>query len=109
MTEDVIIATVGAILGGLGVELLRFWKERTKDNKKVITEVQVHQIGDNAKIRQELWQEIAGLREELRESKRELDEWKDKYYQLETKHNRIQLKYEDTLEKLKKLEHLDDV
>jgi chromosome segregation ATPase len=66
-----VFGVIGTVLGGIGVELLRRLAARSE--KK---------MDDAAKIRQELWAELAVVRDEVSDLRTELDEWKEKYFKL---------------------------
>lgn len=66
-----LIGLAGTALGGIGVEILR--RREARSEKK---------MDDAAKIRQELWDELAVVRSEVKDLRDELDEWKEKYFKL---------------------------
>lgn len=70
MSESV-IALVSAVFGGAGLKAMEVWLTRgkTKDDTA-------------AALRKELREEVQGLRNELNNVEKELDEWKQKYYDL---------------------------
>lgn len=65
------LALIGAILGGSGLKFIEHWLSQSK-------------VKDDSasKFRDELRNEVSSLREELRTTEKDLDEWKGKYYTL---------------------------
>lgn len=65
------LALIGAILGGSGLKFIEHWLSRSK------------QRDDSAsKFRDELRAEVTNLRDDLRQTEKDLDDWKQKYYTL---------------------------
>ena len=65
----VIFSLLGTVFGGVGMKLIdRFFARGEK------------KVDDAAKLRKELWDELNSLREEVRNMRKELDGWKEKYF-----------------------------
>lgn len=65
------IALIGTVFGGAGLKAVEVILTKSKTKDDIATQ-----------IRSELRTEVQGLREELRRVEDELDEWKQKYYDL---------------------------
>jgi len=88
MNEYVIpvLAVVGTVFGGAGLEVTRRWLNRTKDRDDTATE-----------LRKELRDELASLKKELDDVEAELDVWKQKYYDLLQQFVSVKGQLEDSL------------
>ncbi len=69
--NESIIALISAIFGGAGLKVLEVWLTRGRVKDDTATA-----------FRNELRQELLGLRQELNDVETELDTWKKKYYDL---------------------------
>ncbi len=65
------LALIGALLGGSGLKVVEYWLTRSRAKEDSATA-----------MRNELREEVRGLREELRLAEDELDKWRGKYYEL---------------------------
>lgn len=74
-TSEAIVAAIAAVVGGISVKLFDRWFARS-DQREIDSRVSSDQI------RKELWDEIHKLRDDILKVHKELDLWRDKYYQL---------------------------
>lgn len=77
------IALIGAVFGGAGLKLVEHLVNRSK-----------LRIDAAADIREELREEINSLRKEVRVLSSDLDEWKNKYYLLLERFNRMKIEHQ---------------
>lgn len=63
------LALIGALLGGSGLKFIEHWLSRPKVRDDAATV-----------FRNELREEVRALREELRQTEKQLDDWRAKYY-----------------------------
>lgn len=81
-----LIALLGALFGGAGLEFIRRWLDKAKEKDDTATA-----------LRNELRSELTALKTELQGVERELDEWKAKYYEVVEKYITIKVQYENIL------------
>lgn len=81
-----VLALIGTLFGGAGLEVTRRWLNRSKDRDDTATE-----------LRKELREELASLKKELDEVEEELDEWKTKYFTLLEQFVNVKGQLEDAL------------
>lgn len=81
-----VFALVGTLFGGAGLEVTRRWLNRSKDRDDTATE-----------LRKELREELASLKKELDQVEAELDEWKNRYYDLLQQFVSVKGQLEDAL------------
>lgn len=86
-----LLALIGTIFGGVGLKVVEALLNRSKTQSDLASQ-----------IRQELREEVQGLREELRRVEGELDNWKFKYYELLDQFYKRGIKPEDP-------EHVDQM
>lgn len=89
-----IIAALGAVMGGVGLEVTRRLLNRSKEKSDVATA-----------IRAELRAEIVGLKKEIDDLEHELDDWKAKYYQLKEEYLRARYSLEGELRERHSMPH----
>lgn len=75
-----VIALIGTLFGGMGLKLTENILGRSRERNDLATQLRV-----------ELRAEVTELKNELRRVESELDDWKDKYYQLKD----MFIKYEE--------------
>ena len=95
-----IIALLGTIFGGAGLEFIKRWLGKAKEKDDTATA-----------LRNELRGELTSLKTELSNVERELDEWKAKYYEVVEKYLTVKIQYENALRLLadKKIEEPKEV
>lgn len=74
--EQIALAVVNVLLGGVIVRLIDFRLTREKGR-----------IDDAIALRKELWEEVHENRDAIASLNKEVDMWKDRYFQLERKYN----------------------
>jgi hypothetical protein len=84
-----IFALIGTIFGGAGLEFVKRWLGKAKDKDDTATE-----------LRNELRGELTALKQELAGVEKELDEWKQKYYDVVEKYLTVKIQYENALRQL---------
>ena len=84
-----LIALIGTIFGGAGLEFVKRWLGKAKDKDDTATA-----------LRNELRGELTSLKTELSNVERELDEWKAKYYDVVEKYLTVKIQYENALRQL---------
>ena len=84
-----IIALLGTIFGGAGLEFIKRWLGKAKDKDDTATA-----------LRNELRGELTSLKQELAEVEKELDDWKAKYYDVVEKYLTVKIQYENALRQL---------
>jgi hypothetical protein len=90
-----IIALLGTLFGGAGLEFIKRWLGKAKERDDTATA-----------LRNELRGELTSLKKELANVEKELDEWKAKYYEVVERYLTIKIQYENALRLLaeKKIE-----
>jgi septal ring factor EnvC (AmiA/AmiB activator) len=89
MSEEVILALISAGFSGVVLKLMdRIFEKRAQREQKNIEEKRLD-FEEASEIRLELRDEIKELRTRQDNLQNELDEWKEKYYQLERRYNLI--------------------
>lgn len=83
------LALIGALLGGSGLKFIEHWLSRPKVKEDVASS-----------FRNELREEVKNLREELRKTETELDEWRAKYYALMDEFSRAKIERDNALQKI---------
>jgi septal ring factor EnvC (AmiA/AmiB activator) len=66
-----LIALIGTVFGGAGLEFIKRWLSKAKDRTDIATE-----------LRAELRQDLNNLKKEMDAMEDQLIEWKDKYYDM---------------------------
>lgn len=84
-----IIALLGTIFGGAGLEFVKRWLSKAKDKDDTATQ-----------LRNELRGELTSIKTELANVEKELDEWKAKYYEVVEKYLTVKIQYETALKLL---------
>jgi uncharacterized protein (DUF3084 family) len=84
-----LIALLGTIFGGAGLEFIKRWLNKAKEKDDTATA-----------LRNELRSELTGLKTEMQAVEKELDEWKAKYYDVVEKYLTIKIQYEQALRQL---------
>src|ERR1044072_8397131 len=79
-----IIALLGTLFGGAGLEFIKRWLGKAKDDTAT-------------DLRNELRGELTSIKTELANVERELDEWKAKYYEVVEKNLTVKIQYENAL------------
>ena len=90
-SSDALIALIGTLFGGGGLELIRRALAKSKEREDSATS-----------LRNELRTELNSLKHEMLEVEKELDKWKLKYYELFEKYLLVKLQYEEALTELEK-------
>lgn len=90
-SSDALIALIGTLFGGGGLELIRRALAKSKEREDSATA-----------LRNELRTELTSLKAEMLSVEKELDEWKLKYYELFEKYLLVKLQYEEALSELEK-------
>lgn len=95
-----LIALAGTIFGGAGLEFIKRWLGKAKEKDDTATA-----------LRNELRGELTSLKTELAGVEKELDEWKQKYYDVVEKYLTVKIQYENALRQLaeKKIEEAGKV
>lgn len=83
------LALVGALLGGSGLKFIEHWLSRPKVKEDVASS-----------FRNELREEVKNLRDELRKTEKELDEWRSKYYALMDEFSRAKIDRDNALQRI---------
>lgn len=81
-----IIALLGTLFGGAGLEFIKRWLGKAKEKDDTATD-----------LRNELRGELTSIKTELANVERELDEWKAKYYEVVEKYLTVKIQYENAL------------
>lgn len=81
-----IIALLGTLFGGAGLEFIKRWLGKAKEKDDTATD-----------LRNELRGELTSIKTELAAVERELDEWKAKYYEVVEKYLTVKIQYENAL------------
>jgi regulator of replication initiation timing len=83
------LALIGALLGGSGLKFIEHYLNRPK-------------VKDDAAqaFRNELREEVKNLREELRKTETELDNWRQKYYALLDEFSKAKIDRDNALQKI---------
>lgn len=81
-----IIALLGTLFGGAGLEFIKRWLGKAKEKDDTATA-----------LRNELRGELTSIKNELATVERELDEWKAKYYEVVEKYLTVKIQYENAL------------
>jgi uncharacterized protein (DUF3084 family) len=84
-----IIALLGTIFGGAGLEFIKRWLGKAKEKDDTATN-----------LRNELRTELTALKAEMAAVEKELDEWKAKYYDVVEKYLTVKIQYENLLRQL---------
>lgn len=79
MLEPAWIALIGTVCGGVGLKVAEHWLGRSKVK-----------VDDAARIRDELRLEITAQREEIKQLEKDVDRWRDEYYNLREKYMTLQ-------------------
>src|SRR3990167_11016605 len=91
--DGTIIAVISAILGGAGTKIIEKIFDSKHKNMQTVT-LQAKQSLDEAnRIRKELREEITFLKEDVASMKREIGEWRTKYYTLLDDYTELKAKY----------------
>lgn len=88
-SQDALIALFGTIFGGAGLEIIRRILAKSKEKEDSATA-----------FRNELRTELTSLKVEMSTVEKELDMWRQKYYELFEKYIFIKVKYEEAVKKL---------
>src|SRR6476469_7125016 len=88
-SQDALIALAGTIFGGAGLEILRKILTKSKDREDSATN-----------IRNEIRGELTSLKAEMATVEKELDMWRQKYYELFEKYILIKVQYDSVLKQL---------
>jgi uncharacterized coiled-coil DUF342 family protein len=83
------LALIGALLGGSGLKFIEYYLNRPKVKDDAATT-----------FRNELREEVKNLREELRKTEAELDNWRQKYYALLDEFSQAKLDRDQALKKI---------
>lgn len=76
--DTAILALLGTIFAGVGLEVIKNWF--TRGQKKIDAATEMRQ--ELRKEAEDLKADAAALREEIRKVEKELDAWKEKYFLL---------------------------
>ena len=95
-----IIALVGTIFGGAGLEFIKRWLGKAKERDDTATA-----------LRNELRGELTSIKQELANVEKELDEWKTKYYDVVEKYLTVKIQYENLMRQMNanRLEETTDI
>jgi len=95
-----LMALIGTLFGGAGLEFIRRWLGKAKEKDDTATA-----------LRQELRTELTAMKVEQAALEKELDEWKQKYYDVVEKYLTIKIQYENAVALLreKKIEEPKEV
>lgn len=74
-----VIALIGTIFGGAGLELIKRWLGKAKEEDDTATA-----------LRKELRDELRALRQEMNDVEKQVTEWKDRYYEVMEKKMRVE-------------------
>lgn len=83
------LALIGALLGGSGLKFIEHYLSRPKIKDDTATQ-----------FRNELREEVKNLRDELRKTEVELDNWRTKYYALMDEFSRAKIERDNALQKI---------
>lgn len=84
-----IIALVGTMFGGAGLEFIKRWLGKAKERDDTATA-----------LRNELRGELTSIKQELAAVEKELDEWKTKYYDVVEKYLTVKIQYENLMRQM---------
>lgn len=97
LNNPALLALIGTIIGTIGLELLRSWLAKAKEH-----------AAQEQSIRDELRKELDNLRALLDKSQEEIlrleanvDQWREKYYDLRDEKQRVVTELTMTLERIK--------
>ena len=88
-SQDAIIALVGTIFGGAGLEIIRRVLAKSKEKEDSATA-----------FRNELRTELTALKAEMATVEKELDMWRQKYYELFEKYVLVKIQYDTVVRQL---------
>ena len=88
-SQDALIALFGTIFGGAGLEIVRRVLSKSKEKEDSATV-----------LRNELRAELTALKAEMMTVEKELDMWRQKYYELFEKYVLIKVQYDSVLKQL---------
>lgn len=88
-TQDALIAVIGTVFGGAGLEVVKRMLAKSKEKEDSATS-----------LRNELRSELTVLKGEMIAVERELDLWRQKYYELFEKYVFIKVQYDNAMKKL---------
>lgn len=88
-SQDAWIALAGTIFGGVGLEVIRRALAKSKEREDSATA-----------LRNELRAELTALKAETAAVEKELDHWKQKYYELYEKYVYIKVQYDAVIKAL---------
>jgi len=88
-TNDALIAVIGTIFGGAGLEVVKRMLAKSKEKEDSATS-----------LRNELRSELTVLKSEMVAVEKELDLWRQKYYELFEKYVFIKVQYDNAMKKL---------
>lgn len=83
------LALIGALLGGSGLKFIEHYLSRPKVKEDAASA-----------FRAELREEVKNLREELRKTEADLDEWRTKYYALLDEFSKAKIDRDNALQKI---------
>jgi chromosome segregation ATPase len=84
------IALIGTLCGGVGLKVLEHWLGKSQIK-----------IDEAAKLRDELRIQLTQQGERIKALEDEVDEWREKFYDLRDKHSELNTQYLIALEKIK--------
>ena len=89
VSQDTVLALVGTLFGGAGLEFVRRALSKSKEKEDSATA-----------LRNELRTELTSLKTDMQSIERELDVWKQKYYELYEKYVEVKIRYDSALKQL---------
>lgn len=92
-----IIALLGTLFGGAGLEFIKRWLGKAKEKDDTATA-----------LRNELRGELTSLKQELAAVEKELDEWKAKYYDVVEKYLTVKIQYENLLRQMSEQKKVEE-
>ena len=88
-SQDALIALIGTVFGGAGLEIIRRILAKSKEKEDSATA-----------LRNELRTELTSLKAEMTAVEKDLDMWRQKYYELFEKYIQIKVQYDSVLKQL---------
>jgi chromosome segregation ATPase len=93
-----LIALVGTLFGGIGLEVTKRWLNRAKEKNDTAKQIRDELRTDMATLRQE----VQTLKAELDKVEAEVVQWQEKYFELRSKYVTLKGLYEDALRQIQR-------
>jgi len=101
MTDQVFWALIGTLFGGGGLAVITKVLNRGKDKFDLAAAIR-EELREDIKRYQV---EVEGYKKETAALRKEVDDWRSKYFEMDRKHNETIDSLEDAIEKMKRILH----